>query len=58
MDDFVVSLQDSSGTYRSFKRTPSLKIEKTDPLDAHHALLETMTDKNIHDLVAYLETLK
>jgi mono/diheme cytochrome c family protein len=58
MDDFVVSLQDSTGAYRSFKRSPSLKVDKTDPLDAHHALLETITDKNIHDLVAYLETLK
>jgi hypothetical protein len=31
---------------------------KTDPLDAHHALLDVVTDKNIHDVVAYLETLK
>jgi hypothetical protein len=58
MDDFVVSLQDSTGAHRSFRRSPSLKVEKTDPLAAHHALLETLTDKNIHDLVAYLETLK
>ena len=58
MDDFVVSVQDSTGAFHSIKRVPSLKIEKTDPLDAHHALLETITDKNIHDLVAYLETLR
>jgi cytochrome c oxidase cbb3-type subunit 3 len=58
MDDFVVSLQEPNGGYRSFRRTPSLKVEKTDPLEAHHALLDTITDKNIHDLVAYLETLK
>jgi mono/diheme cytochrome c family protein len=58
MDDFVVSLQDSTGAHRSFRRSPSLKVEKTDPLAAHHALLETLTDKNIHDLVAYLETFK
>jgi hypothetical protein len=58
MDDFVVTLQDSAGVSRTFKRVPSLKIEKTDPLDAHHALLETITDKNIHDLVAYLDTLR
>ena len=58
MDDFVVSLRDGTGLYRSFKRDASLKVEKTDPLEAHHALLETITDKNIHDLVAYLETLK
>jgi cytochrome c oxidase cbb3-type subunit 3 len=58
MDDFVVSLQESNGAYRSFRRSPSLKIDKTDPLEAHHALLDTITDKNIHDLVAYLETLR
>ena len=58
MDDFVVSLQEPNGTYRSFRRTPALKVDKTDPLEAHHALLDTITDKNIHDLVAYLETLR
>ena len=34
------------------------KVVKTDPLAAHIALLDTITDKNIHDVVAYLETLK
>jgi cytochrome c oxidase cbb3-type subunit 3 len=29
-----------------------------DPLAAHERLLENYTDKNIHDLFAYLETLK
>jgi cytochrome c oxidase cbb3-type subunit 3 len=58
MDDFVVTLQDEAGVSRTFRRTPALKVQKTDPLEAHHALLETITDKNIHDLVAYLETLK
>jgi mono/diheme cytochrome c family protein len=58
MDDFVVTLQDENGVSRTFKRTPAVKVQKTDPLDAHHALLDTITDKNIHDLVAYLETLK
>jgi cytochrome c oxidase cbb3-type subunit 3 len=58
MDDFVVTLQDGTGMQRTFKRTPALKVEKNDPLVAHRALLDTITDKNIHDLVAYLETLK
>jgi len=35
-----------------------LKVTKIDPLQAHHELLDRITDKNIHDLVAYLETLK
>lgn len=58
MDDFSVALRDESGAYRSFRRSPSLKVEKTVPLAAHIALLETITDTQIHDVVAYLETLK
>ena len=58
LDDFNVSLRDASGWYRTFARTPQLKVTKTDPLAAHRALLETITDKNMHDVVAYLETFK
>jgi hypothetical protein len=58
MDDFVVTLQDENGRSRTFRRTPAVKVQKTDPLEAHHALLDTITDKQIHDVVAYLETLK
>ena len=58
MDDFNVSLRDASGQYLAFKRTPDLIVEKHDPYAAHVALLDEYTDKNIHDVVAYLETLK
>ncbi len=58
MDDFTVSLYDADGQYRSFERTPGTKVEKHDPYAAHIALLDQYTDKNIHDVVAYLETLK
>jgi hypothetical protein len=33
-------------------------VVKTDPLQAHHELLDRMTDKTMHDLVVYLETVK
>jgi cytochrome c oxidase cbb3-type subunit III len=58
LDDFNVALRDSSGEYRSFKRTSAVKVEKHDPTEMHHQLLDQYTDKNIHDIVAYLETLK
>jgi hypothetical protein len=58
LDDFNVSLRDGSGGYRTFKRGPGVKVVKDDPLAAHHALLDTLSDKNMHDVVAYLETLK
>jgi mono/diheme cytochrome c family protein len=58
IDDFNVSLRDASGEYRSWKRTPELKIERADPYAGHSELLDRITDKNMHDLVAYLESLK
>jgi cytochrome c oxidase cbb3-type subunit 3 len=58
MDDFTVTLRDASGQLKTFTRTPELKVVKTNPLAAHRALLDTITDKNMHDVVAYLETVK
>jgi cytochrome c oxidase cbb3-type subunit 3 len=58
MDDFNVALRDSSGQYRSWTRTRDLKIEKNDPYSGHAELLDKYTDKDIHNVVSYLETLK
>jgi mono/diheme cytochrome c family protein len=58
MNDFTVTLRDADGITRTFTRGPDVKVTKTDPLAAHHELLERITDKNMHDLVAYLESLK
>lgn len=58
IDDFNVSLRDASGEYHSWKRTPALKIERNDPYAAHNEMLDKYTDQDIHNVVAYLETLK
>jgi mono/diheme cytochrome c family protein len=58
IDDFNVSLRDASGEYRAWKRTQELKIERKDPYAAHVELLDRYSDKAIHDVVAYLESLK
>jgi mono/diheme cytochrome c family protein len=58
LDDFDVSIRDAAGEYHSWKRTADLKIEKHDPFVVHTELLDEYTDKNIHDIVRYLETLK
>ena len=58
LDDFNVALRDGAGEYRSFKRTSALKVVKHDPAQVHHEMLDKYTDKNMHDVVAYLETLK
>jgi cytochrome c oxidase cbb3-type subunit 3 len=59
IDDFIVVLTLADGSSRSFRRdgdTP--KVEIHDPRDAHRKLLPTYTDKDIHDVTAYLVTLK
>jgi cytochrome c oxidase cbb3-type subunit III len=58
MDDFYVTLRDADGALQTIRRGPTVKVEKTDPLAFHNELLDKITDKNMHDVVAYLETLK
>lgn len=56
-DEFLISIRDHNGSIHSWNRS-IVKIDIHDPLAAHEALLTKYTDKNIHDLFAYLETLK
>jgi len=56
-DDFVVGLRDASGWYRSFPRD-RVKVELQDPLAAHRELLDKLTQAEVHDLFAYLQSLK
>ena len=58
-DDFVVTLAAADGSLQSITRkgdTP--KVEINDPRAAHKKLLPSYTDKDIHDVTAYLVTLK
>ena len=57
-DSFYVTVQDAAGQIHVVKRTPGMRMETANPFQAHIDLLDRLTDKNIHDLVAYLETLK
>jgi len=59
IDDFNVSFYDSSGDYHSFARDGSApKVELHDPLKAHRDLLAQYTDADIHNVTAFLVTLK
>lgn len=58
LDDFHVALRDATGEYRSWSREPGMKITRNDPYALHVELLERLTDKAMHDVVAYLEKLK
>ena len=58
MDDFYVTLRGADGQPQTLRRTPDVKVVKDDPFAAHVALLDQITDTQIHDVVAYLWTLK
>jgi cytochrome c oxidase cbb3-type subunit 3 len=58
-DDFNVSLREPNGTYRSFKRgKDGPRVEIHNRLQSHLDLLMHISDAEIHNLTAYLVTLK
>jgi cytochrome c oxidase cbb3-type subunit III len=57
-DDFLVTVGFDDGTQRTFRRDDSLKVEIRDPMVGHRDLLAVYTDKDIHDVTAYLVTVK
>jgi cytochrome c oxidase cbb3-type subunit III len=56
-DEFTIAVTDASGWYRSFA-TAQVKVTVDDPLDAHREQLGKYTDKDMHDVLAYLHTLQ
>jgi len=59
VDDFLITLTLADGSQRTVQRngdTP--KVEIHDPVKIHRDLLSQYSDKDIHDVTAYLATLK
>ena len=59
IDDFTVAMHDDHNQFHSFSRDgDSPKVVVTDPLQAHSDLLHKYSDADIHNITAYLVTLK
>jgi cytochrome c oxidase cbb3-type subunit 3 len=59
IDDFLVTVGLADGTMRTFRRDGDVpKVEVRDPIKAHRDMLPVYTDKAMHDVTAYLVTLK
>jgi cytochrome c553 len=58
LDDFNVSFIDASGEYHSIELQPNIKVELEDKLAEHRRLLDQYTDADMHNLTAFLVTLK
>ncbi len=59
IDDFLITLALADGSQRTFAREGDVpKVEVNNPRAGHLALLSQLSDKNMHDVTAYLVTLK
>jgi cytochrome c oxidase cbb3-type subunit III len=57
LDEFTVGLIDSTGSYRSWQ-TKDVTYKVDEPVNAHVELFGKYTDADIHNLMAYLQTLR
>jgi cytochrome c oxidase cbb3-type subunit 3 len=56
-DEFTIALRDDQGRYRSWP-AGSVKFAVDAPAEAHAELLSKYTDEDIHNLMAYIQTLR
>jgi cytochrome c oxidase cbb3-type subunit III len=56
-DEFTIALTDASGSYRAFP-AQQVKFTVDDPLQAHVEQLRKYTDDDMHNVFAYLQTLR
>jgi mono/diheme cytochrome c family protein len=58
VSDFRITLVDRAGETHTIDRKPGVKVEMKDPLAAHQEMIMTLTNEDMHNVTAYLETLK
>ena len=59
IDDFLVIVGLPDGTQRSVARNGDVpKVEVKNPLQGHYDLINVLTDKDMHNVTAYLASLK
>jgi cytochrome c oxidase cbb3-type subunit 3 len=56
-DEFTIGMRDSNGWYHSWPAS-SVKFKIDAPADVHAELLAQYSDDDVHDLMAYLQTLR
>jgi len=56
-DEFTIAVTDPSGRYRSFPAN-EVTFTVSNPLDAHAEQLGIYTDDDMHNVLAYLQTLR
>jgi len=58
VSDFRITLVDRAGQMHVINREPGVDVQINDPLAAHQEWIMTLTNADMHNVTAYLETLK
>lgn len=58
VSDFRIALVDNSGQTHTIDRVPGVEVQIKDPLAAHQEIIQSLTNDEMHNVTAYLETLK
>lgn len=58
VSDFRITLVDGQGETHLIERRAGVEVRIHDPLAAHQAMIMTLTNEQMHDVTAWLETLR
>jgi mono/diheme cytochrome c family protein len=58
VSDFRITLVDQAGKAKVIERKPGVEVRLNDPLAAHQQMIMTLTNADMHNVTAYLDTLK
>jgi cytochrome c oxidase cbb3-type subunit III len=58
ISDFRIALVDASGATHAIDRGPGVQVHLNDPLAPHQEIVMTLSNEDMHNVTAYLETQK
>ncbi len=58
ISDFRITLEDRAGRTQGIDRGQGVEVDMTDPLAAHQQMIMTLSNDDMHNVTAYLNTLK
>jgi mono/diheme cytochrome c family protein len=58
ISDFSITLMDAAEKVHTIERKPGVGVQMKDPLAPHQEIIQTLSNDDMHNVTAYLETLK
>ena len=58
VSDFRITITDSDGQTHVIDRVPGVEVQMKDPLAPHQTMIKTLRNDDMHNVTAYLDTLR